>query len=303
MKDFYIDKYHPDSKGPFIFASRLKDGLENLGLKFKDKSQNRLSIITGKYIKGANNILRLDGLYLDSNNRMGNSDKLNKPIFNCYKAFDQIVFQSEYAQKVYEAFTGVKKTNSIIYNGAPDYFFKDCEPVDKPEGFEKVIIASSKWRRHKRIEEVIEAFKSPKLKDVALVIMGGYKNIDMKNVFSLPRVKPSELPKYYQMADGQVHLCWLDCCPNTVVECLASRLPVLCSHNGGTKELVKDDGIVIKLEEDYKYGTKVPLYKPPKVDIGIIVDGILKLLEMPKIKKREDLKISHTALLYKKLFK
>ena len=303
MKDFYIDKYHPSKKGPFIFSHRLKEGLEAMGLGFNQKSQNRLSIITGSYLEGANNMLRLDGLYLDSGNTMGKSSKLNRPIFNCYRKFDHIVFQSEYAKNVYEAFTEEKQPNTIIYNGAPDIFFKECEPVDKPEGFEKVIIASSKWRRHKRIEEAISAFKDERLKDVALVIMGGYKNIDQKNIFCLPKVHPEELPKYYQMADGQIHLCWLACCPNTVVECLASRLPVLCSHNGGTKELVKDDGIIIKLEEDYEYGTMVPLYRPPKVDINIIVEGVLKLLEMPKIKEREDLKISHCASRYSELFK
>ena len=303
MKDFFIDKYNPESKGPFIFAHRLKEGIEALDYKFDALSKNRVSIIRGSYQEGSNNILRLDGLYLDSGNTMGKSSKMNKPIFNCYKKFDHIVFQSEYAKNVYEAFTEVKKPNSVIYNAASDIFFDECKPVDKPEGFEKVIIASSKWRRHKRIEEAIEAFKDPRLKDVALVIMGGYKNVDLKNVFSLPRVKPKELPKYYQMADGQIHLCWLDCCPNTVVECLASRLPVLCSHNGGTKELVKDDGIIIKLEEDYKYGSMVRLYSPPKVDTNIIVEGVLKLLEMPKIQERKDLRISNCASKYIKLFK
>ena len=303
MKDFYIDKYHPSSKGPFIFAHRLKEDLERIGLKFNPDSQNRLSIITGNYKEDANNILRLDGLYLDSGNSRGKSKKLNKKIFRCYKKFDHIVFQSEFSKKCYEAFTGTKKENSIIYNGVPEYFFKECEPIDKPYGFDKVVIASSKWRRHKRIEEAIQAFKSPKLKNIALVILGGYKNIDEPNIFSLPKIDPSKLPSYLQMADAMIHLSWLDWCPNSVVEGLASRLPVLCSHNGGTRELVRNDGVIINLEEDYEIGTEVTLYRPPKVDINIIIDGILELIEMPKINTREDLKISNTSLLYSKLFK
>lgn len=302
MKDFYIDKTDR-AKGPFIFATRLKNELIKQGLNFTKKSVNRLCIINGRYTKGCNNILRLDGLYLDSGNRLGNSAKKNIPIFNAYNAFDHIVFQSEYGKKVYEAFTQVKRPHSIIYNGVSDVFFDNQKPIAKPEGFEKVIIASSTWRRHKRIEECIDAFRDKRLKDVALVILGGYKNVKLKNVFSLPKVPHEELPKYYSMADGMIHLCWLDCCPNTVSEALACRLPVLCSHNGGTKELVKDDGIVIQIEEDYKYGEMVDLYHPPKVDTNIIVEGVLKLLEMPKIKLREDLKISNTALQYKKIFK
>ena len=104
------------------------------------------------------------------------------------------------------------------------------------------------------------------------------------------------------MADAMIHLAWLDWCPNTVVEGLASRLPVLCSHNGGTKELVKNDGVVIQLEEDYKIGEEVYLYQPPKVDTNIIVEGVLKTLNIPKIQERKDLKISKTSLQYSKLF-
>ena len=104
------------------------------------------------------------------------------------------------------------------------------------------------------------------------------------------------------MADAMAHLSWLDWCPNTVVEGLASRLPVLCTHNGGTRELVKNDGLVIQLEENYKMGQMVDLYRPPKIDNNIIVEGILKIIEMPKIDTRKDLNIKNTALQYKKLF-
>ena len=140
MKDFYIDKYNPNSKGPFIFASRLKDGLEEQGHKFKKDSKNRLSIINGRYVNGANNILRLDGLYLDSGNTKGKSSRLNRRIFSCYKNFDHIVFQSEFCKKCYEAFVGVERPNSIIFNGVPDYFFEEHDTIDKPEGFDKVVI-------------------------------------------------------------------------------------------------------------------------------------------------------------------
>lgn len=302
MKSFYIDKCD-GLNGPSIFGLRLKNQLEEEGFIFKDDSKNRISIISGKKIKGSNNILRLDGLYLDAGGREGKSENLNKRIFKSYKAFDKIVFQSDFSKKCYESFTGVKKENYIIPNGVPEVFFNKIDPATRPEGFDKIVIASSRWRRHKRIEECIKAFKDKRLKNVALVILGGYKSVDMPNVFCLPRIPHVDLPKYYQMADAMIHLAWLDWCPNTVVEGLASRLPVLCSHNGGTKELVKDDGIVVKLEEDYKIGEEVFLYRPPKVDINTIVEGILKLIEMPKIKERGDLKISNTCLSYSSLFK
>lgn len=301
MSDFFINNYS-NTDGPSIFSNRLKIELEKQNYIFDLNSKNRLSITTGEHKEGANNILRLDGLYLDSGNTLGDTDTLNQPIFECYNKFDRIVFQSEYAKKVYEAFTDKEKPNKIIYNGVQDLFFDNDEAIDKPEGFDKVIIASSKWRRHKRIEECIEAFKDKRLKDIALVILGGYRNVDMKNVFTLPMIPPSDLPMYYKMADAMIHISWLDCCPNSVVEALACKLPVICSHNGGTPELVKGDGIVLQLEEDYKYGEKVDLYNPPKVDIETIISGILKCLEIGPIEMRNDLRISTASKQYSELF-
>ena len=76
---------------------------------------------------------------------------------------------------------------------------------------------------------------------------------------------------------------------------------VVCSHNGGTKELVKDNGVVVQLEEDYEIGSRVPLYNPPKVDTSIIVDGILEVLEKPTIFDRPDLDIKTVAKNYEKI--
>ena len=100
-----------------------------------------------------------------------------------------------------------------------------------------------------------------------------------------------------------IHLAWLDWCPNTVVEALACGLPVLCSHNGGTRELVKENGVILELEEDYKIGSKVPLYNPPKVDSASITNGILEVLEMGKHLGRPDLSIYQCASAYEKLLK
>ena len=64
----------------------------------------------------------------------------------------------------------------------------------------------------------------------------------------------------------------------------------------------KEDGVVIQIEEDYEYGTRVPLYSPPKVDSNIIVEGVLNVLEMGKVESREDLRISNVAEKYANLF-
>ena len=294
---FFIPNLHRGTGGPWIFCRRLKDELVRQGLDYSKDAQNRLSIISGSPQKDKFNILRLDGLYFSK-------DKRNKPIFKSREAFDHIVYQGEFCKQQYEAFTGTIKDSTIIRNGVPECFFeKNTEtlPQKRP-----IIVASAAWRRHKRLQEIIEAFCSPKLKNIELWVLNASGKTKQKlpeNIKLLPNYKPNSLPKVLQSANAMIHLGWLDWCPNSVVEGLASGLPVLCSHNGGTKELVKDDGIIIQLEEDYKIGSFVNLYSPPKVDIEIIVNGILEVIEMPKIKTREDLKISNVALLYKSLFK
>jgi len=300
--DFYINQTQ-STNGPSIFGSRLKNQLESDGLISSEESVNRINIILGESQKNKNNILRLDGLYLDSGNKLGDTDYLNNEILISYNSSNKVVFQSYFSKKCYEEFMGKHKDSYVIRNGVPDIYFnnKSLPKAKKPKGFDKVVIASAEWRRHKRIEEAIECFKSPKLKNVALVILGGYKNVNLNNVFCLPKISPEILPRYYQMADAMIHLSWLDWCPNSVVEGLGCGLPVLCSSNGGTKELVQESGIIIEIEEPYKIGEKVDLYNPPNVDINYITKKILDLIDMPKV-NRSDLHIKNSAKLYKDLF-
>jgi glycosyltransferase involved in cell wall biosynthesis len=286
----------PGGGGPHIFSHRLREELMAQGNSWDPEAVNQVNIITGRYRPKNHNILRLDGLYFDR----GHPE--NQSIFHAYDQFDHIIFQGGFCRHQYEAFTGIKRPHSIITNGVPEEFFIPQEKAFYSE-FDKVLIASSSWRRHKRIEEVVEAFKSPLLKDILLVVLGGYSGPDLPNVSYLPRIDPEQLPAYYHSADAMVHLAWLDWCPNTVVEGLASGLPVLCSHNGGTKELVKGDGIILELEEDYILGSELDLYSPPQVDISSIVDGVLRIVDMPRIKTRNDLKIKNTAIQYIKDFK
>jgi len=202
------------------------------------------------------------------------------------------------------------KPFTIIANGIDQQdFLSNVKPIkyENPifSKYEKICIASASWRRHKRLEETIAAFKDARLKNVLLVALGGFDYIKDKssipeNVLLTSLLEPNATSSIYAMADAMIHLAWLDWCPNTVVEALSCGTPVLCSHNGGTKELVKNDGVVIQLEEDYRIGDKVPLYNPPKVDTKIIVEGIIEVLERSTLFDRPDLDISYVASQYEK---
>ena len=146
--------------------------------------------------------------------------------------------------------------------------------------------------------------KNSSFNNSGLIVLGNNPDhvVDHPDVYYAGSVPHSLCLEIFSAADWMIHLAWLDWCPNSVVEGLASGLPVLCSHNGGTKELVKNDGVVVRLEKDYKIGEMLDLYAPPNIDINLVVEGVRELVEMPKIPTREDLKIRKAALSYSKLF-
>lgn len=296
MKTFYVS--NADNKqAPGIFGYRLKQELEKHNFTFSyTKPDVNLCFSSGKYIKDALNILRVDNLYFDSKNTIGDTDKLNAPIKRAYFGFDAVIFQSEFSKLQYfKHFGAIEKPYKVIYNGVPSTF--NIEGAKKIYPFDKTIICSADWRRHKRLNEIVLAFNAIKKPNVGLVVLGDCKKLGQKgNIMYLGKVRPEDLPEYIRGANLAVHISWLDCSPNVVYEFLGCGLPVICNSNGGTKEIVKENGIVLELEGAYKFN-RVDLYNPPKIDINKVTKSMAFLLEKGKgaFKKREDVYIDKTC--------
>ena len=77
--------------------------------------------------------------------------------------------------------------------------------------------------------------------------------VKSNNIIYLGQRSHEECLEIYSQADWMIHLAWLDHCPNVVVEALSQNCPVICSDSGGTKELVKDNGIIIPELIPYEY--------------------------------------------------
>lgn len=292
MPSFKISTVN-DKSGPGIFGSRLQDGLIKKGWSRNGISpQYNICFATGQKIPNSVNVLRLDNMYFDSENTIGDTDKLNAPILQAYNTFDKIVFQSKFAVEQYKHHFGpIKVPYKVIYNGVPVTFCKAGKGLNWR--FTKTFMCSADWRAHKRLEPVIEAFKCfNKSLNYGLVIFGNCKHKDNHpNIRYLGKLHHTELPFAMRGIDAGIHISWLDCSPNVVYEMLGLGLPVLCSYNGGTKEIVQGDGIVLKLEEDYKYN-RVPLYKPPKPNIDLVYWGMQEILKK-KVSVRPDLYMDH----------
>jgi len=287
-----------DSGGPNIFGKRLRMGLKRFGWIYDPKVFDyNLTFISGEYYPDKVNLLRLDGLYFDLENTIGDNEKLNSPIKQAYHDFDKLVFQSQFSLDMFRQHFGkTKKPYKIIYNGVPESFSPVGGEYKYP--FDKTLICSAQWRAHKRLEAIIAGFNELKTSNAGLAVLGECsQKIEQENVVYLGKVPPHQLPSYLRGGNGFIHLSWLDWCPNTVVEALACGLPVLCGHNGGTKELVKESGIILDLEEPYNL-EKVTLYKPPMPDPKLVARGMEELLEWNRPILRPDLYIEGVARQY-----
>jgi glycosyltransferase involved in cell wall biosynthesis len=279
---FFINRTENVS-GPSIFGYRLKEELIRKGWRWDAFLPSVNYIFSSGFFRPlCENIVRLDGLYFDSENTVGDSDKRNRPIFKAYQKADGIIFQSEFSKMLFEKFMGdLNCPWSVIFNGVGSNFSSKGERVDY--GFKKAIICSGKWRVHKRLKCIINGFLEYGDSETCLVILGwGFqKSLEHPNIKYLGKVAPRDLPKFLRGGDAFIHLTWLDNCPNAVVEALACGLPVLCSHNGGTKEIIRTNGIIMQCEEEYNF-KKVALYKPPECNSKLVAAGIEQILSWDK---------------------
>ncbi|MCS7124306.1 MAG: glycosyltransferase family 4 protein [Candidatus Bathyarchaeota archaeon] len=174
----------------------------------------------------------------------------------------------------------------VIYNGVDINKFKPTDEKDKVKremGFvdDKVVLYVGRLYRRKGLRTLLKAvpFILRKIKDVKFVISGkGFRNEEKelrvlasklkveKNVFFLGYTPDDKLPKLYQAAEVFVLPSVYEGMPFTLLEALASGLPVVATNVGGIPEVVNhgENGLLVKSQ-----------------DLQGLVEGILYLLENP----------------------
>jgi len=259
-------------------------------------------------IKSKNNIpivLRLDGVYYD---KATNFRIRNKEISKSHHIADAVIYQSELSKKMCEKYLLKRKTKiySVIHNGIDS--IKWLNP--KKHG-EINIVSCAKWRRPKRLQEIIKIFMKylkyyPKAK---LHIIGpmvkGSRIIKRRNIIYHGNVGYKKMIRIYSEMDIYLHLCKKDSCPSTVIESIASGIPVITTNIcGGATEMCKlTDGCVIvngeseSLEPDYIY--QDPYNKLPTLVGNRILKSVIKLTkEKRRVILPEELNIEHVAKQY-----
>ncbi len=260
--------------GPNLFASRLAAGLDKKGVKTVDYSEDHdilLAFIESpqKPKPGVKMVQRLDGLWFNSRQ---DYQRMNRGLQATYQYSNGVIFQSKFNQKLVERYFGSHSQSTVINNGIelskPEPLLEESEKlqISLKSKFDWIFLCCSHWRPHKRLKDICRLFKLVASPNSLLFVAGSnpdYADKDPRIKF-LGMVRPEQLQLYYLIADLFFHLAWLDHCPNVVVEALAAKTPVICTDSGGTRELVKESGIVLP-DTSWDFQPH-DLYQPPRLD-------------------------------------
>ena len=305
--------------GPYIFLERLSKEFKkkNIALTNKFNPFYDFSVFanTDKSFYKKPYFLRIGGIFFDKKNTATNTYKSNKIIFDSIDNSIGTIFISKFTKNLVQKFHTNFNTKSIIINNSVplDIFSnkgKNFRNKLKFKDEDFVIIVSAAWRRHKRINEILELFfkLKSKIRKLKLIILGNYnKKITDPDIVVAGNISPDHLPEWYRSANLYIHLSWIDQNPNTLVEAIACGLPSICTNNGGTRELIEktSSGIVSNADENYNYQL-VDYYNPPIPNYDILINDFMEIYNNYEIFKKkintQPIDISNAALKYINFF-
>ncbi len=280
------------SNGPNSFANKLAPHITNKGHQFTNQKEAEISlcfiespIINLPYPR----IQRLDGIYY---NTRFNYEAQNQNIKRTYDNSTGVIYQSEYGKKLITKFFGDHPNGTVIHNGADIESIKSAVPMKNDVDGRKIWSCAASWRPHKRLEENIRYFLEHKSeKDILLIAGNASRIVEDASIYYMGNLSQSQLYSLYKASTFFLHLGFLDCCPNVVVDARACGAKVICTTSGGTQEVAGPDAIVIEEEEwDFR---PLDLYSPPKINfekkldnkwntdynIEVIANNYLKFME------------------------
>lgn len=192
----------------------------------------------------------------------------NERMARAHAAADYVFYQSEFCRDCAARFLGARPGRSeILYNGVDTSRFMPGAGKRRDGPFRFLVtgkIGASTAHRLMSSIEGLAAARNGGL-DVTLTVAGYVKS----GVLDAARKKTAALrisdfvnftgtyahanaPAIYQDADAYLMAKHNDPCPNSVLEALASGLPVLYSASGGVPELVgQDAGIGLPIEQTF----------------------------------------------------
>jgi len=272
MKIFLENVNLNSSNGPNSFANKLVSPIINSGHTFVSSQEANISLcfIESPVQKlSIPRIQRLDGIYY---NTRFEYEIQNKNIKRTYDNSDGVIYQSHYGKKLITTFFGDHPNGTIIHNGADLKSIKASPLMKNDVEGRRIWSCAASWRPHKRLSENIRYFLEHKSEKDILIIAGNTPQIIKDpNIYYMGNLTQKQLYSLYGASEFFLHLGFLDCCPNVVVDARACGAKVICTTSGGTQEVAGPDAIIIEEEEwDFK---PLDLYNPPKINFEKKLDN------------------------------
>ena len=296
MKIFIEHKMDESGKGKFF--QRMTKVWDKQGVAWSQDPSGcdvRLAVTRFRTKFKGPTVLRIDGAHMNFNFDVTKYKLKKKEIIkklewknnNTAKNIQKssaVIWQSDFCRRAGRKVFKVKpKKEYVIFNGA--------DPADylRTETSEKIVLMSASWvdRPHKRLKEMLDiAYEYvSNNKDVVFYVAGRSSIEESKHnrVKLLGHITESELRDLLSRTSCMLNLAWYDWCPNAVVESLIAGVPVICSDGTGVAEIVKDSGIILKLDEPVtvrvKRAGEPPAFNPESVHIAL--DKILSGVKYP----------------------
>ena len=166
-----------------------------------------------------------------------------------------------------------KQKIGVIYNGIDVEKFKPLKAKKKSKKL--TLISTGRLIKRKGYQYLIPAIKNP---DIKLQLIGDgnlKKELEQSakenkaDVEFLGKKSHKEIIKYLQKADVFILPSLNEGMSNSILEAMACRLPIITTNTGGSKELIKGNGFVIK-----------------KRNINELKNAIQKFIDDPKLIKQ-----------------
>lgn len=273
MKLHFDNVNFNSTSGPNSFATRLAQGLWQVGVEIVDAGPDAdVSLVfiepSGRPL-AKKVVQRLDGIWF----KPEEFETKNVNIKALYESADAVIWQSDFDRSMTTRWWGIPGGGgAVIHNG-----IEKPEPVellstnDIRKAHDQVFVASSNWHPQKRLRANIELFERVSTPKSCLIVMGASPDcwVASPKVMYTGQLSHQTCSSIFAIADWMIHLAWLDHCPNVVVEALAHNVPVICSSSGGTKELVKDFGVIVPETKEYVF--ELANYDaPPTIDVSAV---------------------------------
>lgn len=200
----------------------------------------------------------------------GDWQEQNRRMARQYHAADWVFYQSEFCRRASDLFLGSREgAGEILYNAVDTSRFAPASGGSRGQGGSYRFLITGKIGNHLyyRLESTIAGLQVARARGLdARLTVAGWIEPEAKSraqaLVSRLSLSPcvsftgpysqQEAPQVYRAADAYVMTKHNDPCPNTVIEALASGLPVVYSDSGGTPELVgASAGIALPCAENW----------------------------------------------------